>query len=244
MALWFLGYPSQALQEVNASLALARDLEHPYSLTVALNRAACLGQFCQESHATLQWAEAAVATAAEHGFPRHTAVGSIFRGWALAMQGQEEGIAQICQGLLAYRKLGMAMEDPYFLALLVVAHNSMGEIEKGRIALEEALSLLSSERDFFYKAELYRLQGEMLLLQAMRDEQQAEACFKHARAIAQHQQARTLELRATMSLCRLWQQQGRHHKAHRLLTDLYGWFTEGFDTVDLQQAQELLAELS
>jgi DNA-binding winged helix-turn-helix (wHTH) protein/predicted ATPase len=188
MALWFLGYPDRALQEVNASLSLARNLRHPYSVTAALNRAACLGQFRRESHATLQWAEAAVATAAEHGFPRHTAVGSIFRGWALAMQGRgEEGIAQIHQGLVAYRKLGMAMEDSYFLALLAEAHGSSGGVEEGLVTLAEALSLLPSERDFFCKAELYRLQGEMLLHQAVRDEQQAETCFNRARTIAQHQ---------------------------------------------------------
>jgi predicted ATPase len=161
------------------------------------------------------------------------------------MQGRgEEGIAQIHQGLVAYRKLGMAMEDSYFLALLAEAHGSSGGVEEGLVTLAEALSLLPSERDFFYKAELYRLQGEMLLHQAVRDEQQAETCFNRARTIAQHQQAKALELRATMSLCQLWQQQGGRHAARRLLADLYGWFTEGLDTADLQQAQKLLAELS
>ena len=205
MASWFVGYPDQALGRIDEALTLAQTLAHPYSMAVALNRAAFLGQFCQESQATRQWAEAAVAIAAEHGFPRHSALGTILRGWALARQGQEhEGMAQIRQGLVAYRELGMAMEDPYFLALLADACASSGQTEPGLTALADALARLPSRRGFFYEAELYRLRGELLLRQTAPDALQAEECFHQALAVAHRQGAKSLELRAIMSLCRLW----------------------------------------
>ena len=125
LALWFLGYPDQALQRMHEALTLAKDLAHPYSMAMALDRASFLGQFRREGHATHQWAETAVGIAAEHGFRRHAALGPILRGWAQSMAGQAvEGIPQIRQGMKAYRELGMAMEEPYFLALLAEAQAS------------------------------------------------------------------------------------------------------------------------
>jgi DNA-binding winged helix-turn-helix (wHTH) protein/predicted ATPase len=245
MALWFLGYPDQALGRIDQALTLVQTLAHPYSMAVALNRAACLGQFCQESHATHQWAAAAAAIAAEHGFPRHTALGTILGGWALVSQGQEpEGMTQIRRGLVAYQDLGMAMEDPYFLALLADAYASSGEIAPGLAALADALARLPSGRGFFYEAELYRLRGELLLHQATPDALQAEECFRQALAVARRQEAKSLELRATMNLSRLWQQQGKRGEARQLLTEVYTWFTEGFDTADLQEARALLTTLT
>jgi predicted ATPase len=230
---------------IDEALTLAQTLAHPYSMAVALNRAAFLGQFCQESQATHQWAEAAVAIAAEHGFPRHAALGTILRGWALVKQGQEyEGIAQIRQGLVAYRELGMAMEDPYFLGLLADAYASSGQIEPGLAALAEALARLPRGRGFFYEAELCRLRGELLLRQAAPDALQAEECFHQALALAHRQEAKSLELRATMSLCRLWQQQGRSGASRQLLAEVYTRFTEGFDTADLREARALLTALT
>jgi predicted ATPase len=244
MALWFLGYSDRALARINEALTLAQELAHPYSMAVALNRAAFLGQFRRESHATRQWAEAAAVIAAEHGFPRHTAIGPLLRGWALARQGQgAEGIAQIRQGFAAYRGLGMAMEDPYFLALLAEAYASVDQVEDARTALADALSQLPSGRGFFYEAEIYRLQGELFLHQSAPDIQQVEDCFCRALAVARRQEAKALELRAAISLSRLWQRQGKSAAARQLLAEIYGWFTEGFDTADLQEAQAVLAEL-
>jgi predicted ATPase len=191
-------------------------------MAMALNRAAFLGQFCQESQATREWAETAAAIAAEHGFPRHAALGTILRGWALVRQGQApEGLAQIRQGLVAYRDLGMAMEDPYFLALLADAYASSGAIESGLTALADALARLPRGRGFFYEAELYRLRGELLLRQATPDALQAEECFHQALAVARRQEAKSLELRATMSLSRLWQQQGKRGEVRKRLTEVY-----------------------
>src|SRR4029453_5091955 len=189
MALWFLGYPEQALRRINESQTLAQTLAHPYSMAAALNRGAFIGQFCQESRATREWAETAVGIATEHGFPRHAALGTILRGWALVRQGQRhEGMAQIHQGFAAYRELGMAMEDPYFLALLADAYASSGEIAPGLAALADALARLPRGRGFFYEAELHRLRGELLLRQATPDALQVEECFHQALAIARHQE--------------------------------------------------------
>lgn len=245
MALWFLGYPDQARQRIDAALAQAQELGHPYTLAVAHNRAAFIEQFRRESQATRQRAEVAVKIATEFGFPRHAALGSILRGWALAAQGQgAEGIAQIRQGMADYHELGMAMEDPYFLALLADAYDHVGRIEEGLATVAEGLRALPSERDFFYKAELYRLRGQLLWRRAAADKAQVEACFQQALEIARRQQAKSLELRASTGLSQLWQHQRKVHMAHQLLAETYGWFTEGFHTADLQEAKALLTVLA
>jgi predicted ATPase len=160
---------------------------------------------------------------------------------------------QIRQGLSAYRQLGMAMEDPYFLALLAEACASAGQIKEGLAVLADAMALLPSERGFFYAAEIYRLQGEFLLAQADQGSKAtaqgpewaaAAEYFAQALTIARRQEAKSLELRAAMSLGRLWQRQGHTTQARQLLADIYGWFSEGFDTIDLQAARKLLATLS
>lgn len=143
-----------------------------------------------------------------------------------------------------YHELGMAMEDPYFLALLADAYDHAGRIEEGLATVAEGLRALPSERDFFYKAELYRLRGQLLWRRAAADEAQVEACFQQALAIARRQQAKSLELRASTSLSQLWQRQRKVHTAHHLLAETYGWFTEGFHTADLQEAKALLTVLA
>jgi predicted ATPase/DNA-binding winged helix-turn-helix (wHTH) protein/class 3 adenylate cyclase len=242
-ALWHLGYPDQALQQSHAALALARELEHPYSLVWALTWAAILHGHRQEPHATLEQLEAAVALATEHGFMQWVTQGTILRGRALARQGHAaEGIAQIQQGLAAHRATGSELLRPYFLALLTEAYRSAGQAEAGLTVLAEALHLVDATGEHWYEAELYRLNGELLLETST--ERQAEAALRLQQAldIARHQQAKSLELRAAMSLARLWRQQGKSDAAQQLLAGSYGWFTEGFDTADLQEAKGLLWE--
>jgi predicted ATPase len=172
------------------------------------------------------------------------AVGPIMRGWALAMQGQgAEGLTQLCQGLDAYQATGAAFQRPHFLSMLAEVHKSLGQPEAGLTALSEALTLVEKTGERYYEAELHRLKGELLLQHAAPEGPHAEACFQQALAIARHQQAKSLELRAAMSLSRLWQQQGKRDEARALLAPIYGWFTEGFDTADLQEAKALLEEL-
>ena len=173
------------------------------------------------------------------------AVGALQRGWALAQQGQaKEGITQIEQSLIAYRATGAEITRPYYLALLAEAHGVMGQPAAGLTALAEALTLTDRTSERWYEAEIYRLKGELLLQQSSDNSTEAESCFFHALDIARNQQAKSFELRASTSLARLWHQQGKRQEAHDLLAPVYNWFTEGFDTADLIDAQALLDELS
>jgi predicted ATPase len=243
--LWLLGYPEQALQRSQAALALARALSHPQSLASALVFAAMLHQCRRERHRVQDRAEAAITLAREQGLPHQVAYGSILRGWALAMQGQwEQGMAQTQQGLGAQQAVGAQIARPHFLALLTEAHAAAGQAEAGLEALTEALALVDHTEERYWEAELYRLKGELLLQQGIPHAPQAEACFQQALAVARRQQAKSWELRAAMSLARLWQQQGQRAEARELLAPVYDWFTEGFDTADLQEAKALLDTLS
>jgi len=178
----------------------------------------------------------------------------MYRGWALVEQGQgKEGITQIHQALTDWQATGAEMHRPHFLALLAAAYGKVGEAEQGLTALVEALAQVEQTGERWYEAELYRLKGELLLAQegyrpqalGFREKtEKVEECFLKAIDIAQKQQAKSWELRATMSLARLWQRQGKQKEAHQLLSEIYGWFTEGFDTKDLQEAKALLAELT
>ena len=132
---------------------------------------------------------------------------------------------------------------PYSLALLAEAHGTMGQPEAGLAALTEALTLVDTTGERWYEPELYRLKGELLLQQSSDNHTEAEACFLHALDIARHQEAKSFELRTATSLARLWQSQGKRDEARQLLGDVYGWFTEGFDTADLKDAKGLLDEL-
>ena len=170
--------------------------------------------------------------------------GTVLHGWARAMHGQgEAGIAEMRQGLAAELAMGSKAWQPYFLGLLAEAYGVGGHPDEGLPLLAEALAVMDATEECFYAAELYRLKGALLLRQAVPDASQAEACFHQALDIARQQQAKSWELRAATSLSRLWQQQGKRGEAHALLAPIYNWFTEGFDTADLQEARALLAAL-
>jgi predicted ATPase len=163
----------------------------------------------------------------------------------VSRQGQaEEGIAQIRQGIAAFRATGATAWCHYWLALLVEASMAAGQIAQGLSAVTEALTLVRQNGECFHEAELHRLHGELLLQQPSPAIPQVLTCFHHALEVARHQEAKLLELRAAMSLARLWQQQGKRTEAHELLAPVYGWFTEGFDTADLQEAKALLEALA
>jgi predicted ATPase len=160
------------------------------------------------------------------------------------MQGQgEAGLAAIRQGLAAELATGSTLLQPYFLGLLAEAYGADEHPDEGLAALAEALAVMDTTELRYYAAELYRLKGVLLLRQAVPDAAQAAACFQQALAIARQQQAKSFELRAATNLARLWQQQGKGGEAQVLLAPIYNWFTEGFDTADLQEARALLAAL-
>jgi predicted ATPase len=142
--------------------------------------------------------------------------------------------------MAAWQATGAEVDRPYFLALLAEAYGTADQTGEALSMLAEALALVHRSGDRYWETELHRLKGEMLLIQAIPDKAQAESCFQQALAIARRQEAKALELRAAMSLSRLWQQQGKCAEAHALLAPIYGWFSEGFDTADLQEAKALL----
>jgi predicted ATPase len=243
--IWVLGYPDQALQSIHEALTLAQELTHPFSLALALVHAAIVHQFRREAQAVQERAQALITLSTEQGFPHWLAYGIILRGWALALRGEgAEGIAQVRQGLVAYRALGAELQRPIFLSLLAEAYGEVRQPEEGLTMLVEALAIGDKTGDRHWEAELHRRKGELLLMQQMQNAGEAEECFRQALDTARRQQAKSLELRAAMSLSRLWQKQRKQEEAHHLLTDIYGWFTEGFDTPDLQEAKALLQELA
>jgi class 3 adenylate cyclase/predicted ATPase len=262
--LWMLGFPDQALEKGRDAVSLARELSHPFSLAFSLTFAAYLHLFSREALRSQEQAEAVIALSTEQGFPHWLAFGTILRGWAVAEQEQgEEGIAQIHQGLASYHATGANLWRSLFLTLLAEACWKGKQPTKGLEVVAEALDWVQSNESRFYEAELYRLKGELTLQQNREQgtgnrkqgrftdprpltpdpQAEAEACFLKAIDVAQKQQAKSLELRAVMSLARLWQSQGKRTEAHQMLSEIYGWFTEGFETKDLQEAQALLTEL-
>jgi predicted ATPase len=242
--LWLLGYPDQALAHVHGGLALAHTLSHPFSLAYARCYAAIVSQLRRDVPAVHEQAEATLALSTEQGFPAWVAWGMSLRGWALAMQGQgEEGIAQVRQGIAAWQATGAALFVPYLCTLLADVCDHLGHPADGLQALAEAYSLVEQHEERYWEAEVCRLRGVLLLKQPGTLQAEAEAWFQRALDVARRQEAKSLELRAAMSLSRLWQQQGKRTEAYALLAPIYGWFTEGFDTPDLQEARALLDEL-
>jgi predicted ATPase len=166
-------------------------------------------------------------------------------GWALALQSQgAEGIAQVRQGIAAWRATGAALNVPYYYTVLAEVCDHLGHTADGLQALAEAHTLVEQYEDRYWEAEIARLRGVLLLRQPGTSQAEAETWLRRALDVARHQEAKSLELRAAMSLSRLWQQQGKQAEAQQLLAEVYGWFTEGFDTADLQDAKVLLVALA
>jgi TOMM system kinase/cyclase fusion protein len=243
--LWLLGYPDQARRKSTEALTLAQELSHSPTLAVALAWATFPSQSCRDVRLVQERAEALMRLAAEQGFQLWLAVGTIRRDWALVQQGKQsaEDLARLYQRPAAYWAAGAEPERAYWLALLAEAHGTAGQSAKGLDRLKEALLEVEESGVQQWEAELYRLQGDLLLQQTVPDAQQAEACFGQALTTARRQQAKSLELRAAMSLARLWQRQGKRADACQMLAAVYDWFTEGFDTADLREAKALLDAL-
>jgi class 3 adenylate cyclase/predicted ATPase len=242
---WLLGYPDQALRQSQEALTLAQSLAHLNTLVHALCWASIVHQHRREVQATQEQAEAVLTLSDKQGFQLWLALGTCQWGWALAEQGQRAaGMAQIRQGLAALRVTGQETWVPYMLALLAERQGQSGAPEAGLTVLDEALTLVDKNDERWCEAELHRLKGELLLAQSSGNTAEAQTCFHQAMNIAKRQQAKSWELRATTSLARLWQQQGKHQEAYNLLAPVYGWFTEGFDTADLKDAKALLDEVT
>ncbi|MGE0827244.1 MAG: hypothetical protein AB7G75_29965 [Candidatus Binatia bacterium] len=267
-ALWYLGYPEQSRTRIDEALHLAQELAHPFHHALSLFIAADLYGERGDGRLAQEYADAEATVSREHGFPHFLASGTVHQGKMLMTRGQwAEGVSQVKQGL---EVLEGELQKTRFLAWLARGYGEAGQVEDGLTTVAEALRLVEKNDDRHYEAELYRLKGELTLqsktsLGQVEDksqtsrspsevEKEAEQCFVKAIEIAQKQQAKSLELRATMSLVRLRQQQATQSEsrntdhasratldeARRMLSEVYNWFTEGFDTKDLQEAKALL----
>jgi len=247
-AAWTLcvrGYPDQALHQEQEALRLTQELAHLFTLNAALEGAARLYQVRREGQAAQAQAEAAMNISREHGFTSTVALDQILWGWALAAQGQgEAGITQMREGLAVLETSGIELYRAYQLMHFAEVYGTVGQAEEGLRVLAQARAAIPHREGRFYEAELSRIEGELLLAVSPEKQNEAETCFQQAVDIARRQQAKLLELRAAMTLARLWQRQGKRTEAYELLAPIYGWFTEGFDTADLQQAKALLEELA
>jgi DNA-binding winged helix-turn-helix (wHTH) protein/predicted ATPase len=244
-ALWLLGYPDQALAKSQQALALAERLSHPHGIVYALHFSCVVHQFRGEIGPARERAEAVVTLATEHGFAFWMAYGAIMQGWALAAQGRyDEGLGLMRHHLVSLQATGSELGRTYFLALLGDACAKARRIEGGLRAVAEGLGPIADTGERFYEAELYRLRGEMLRRRPPTGGRKAAAAaedsLRRALQVARHQQARSLELRAAMSLSRRWCRRGKPDAARRLVSRVYGWFTEGFATEDLKAARRLL----
>ena len=244
-ALWMLGYPEQARQKSAEALRLAEALAHPHILASTLVIAAHCSQLQRDVRTTQAQAEAVMMLATEQGFPFWLAEATIFVGWAQAEQGRSAGgIAQLQHGLATRQAIGLELTQPVYCTMLAEAYKHEGQPEAGLTVLADALTRIDTTGERWKEAELHRLKGELLLMLPLDHQAAAETCFLQALAIARRQPAKSLELRVVVSLARLWQHQGKCAEARQMLAEIYHWFTEGFDTVDLQEAKALLEELA
>ncbi len=244
MTLWHLGYPDQAFKRANEALALAQGLSHPLSLAVGQCFVGLLRQYRREIHGVQETMEVVIALCVEHGFSYWLALATILHGWALAQRGwHQEGMEQIGKGLAALRATAVELAVPYVLCLLAEAFMETGRLVEGLGALAQALAAVNEHEERFYEAEIHRLKGELLLRQDHSKIAEAQSCFQRAIEIARNQSAKSLELRATMSVARLLAKQDHRVEARTILAEIYNWFTEGFDTADLKDAKALLDEL-
>jgi predicted ATPase len=269
MTLWVLGYPEQALERSRRALNIAEEVAQPWALAMALGYAALVHTLRGDLEAAMERVEATIRLATEQEVLPWVGRGVMLRGWALAEQGQETaGLAQLQEGLAAWQANGQELGKPFWLGLLGAGYAQVGQVGEGSQVIAEALAMAQTRELRVWEAELHRLQGELLLQQAaigrdlaspaeppqspktsvratgpLHRLDAAEACFRQALELARRQQAKSLELRATMSLSRLWQQQGKKQAARQRLEESYHWFTEGFETADLRRAKVLLQEL-
>ena len=236
-----LGFPQQATKLGAEAVTLARSLSHPYSLANAMWHCAIAIQVGRQRQSCRDLSSELLELSQEHDFPMMRGAGMFFSGWATADGGElAQGIALMEQGLALFSAV-RRVNRPYMLAVLASAKADLGKPDEGFELLEEALASTEVSGERWWLAELHRLRGQLLVASGQHDE--SEACFRRAIEVSRGQTAKLLELRAATSLARLWSDRGRNAEARSLLAPIYGWFTEGFGTPDLEEARLLLKEL-
>jgi predicted ATPase len=242
IALFCLGFPDQALAQSNAGITEALTLAHPSSLAASLAMGGRLLSLRGDNAALDERAGQLIAVATEQGFPLYRALGTIFRGWAKVKNGDmAEGMSLLRGGSRAYGATGAEVRISYHIALLAGACEAAGQVDEALSLLDNALQIAERIGERWFAAELYRHKGQLMLRQG--DSDAAGEFYRQALVIAKEQEAKLWELRAAVALARLGRDQGRRSEAHDLLAPVYGWFAEGFDTLDLEDAKAVLDEL-
>ena len=241
--LFCLGYPDRALAHSSAAIAQARRLAHSPSLGVSLAIGARVLSLVGDNALLSDWVDQLVTLTTAQGFAHWGAQGTIYRGWVGIKNGDEAaGTALLQSGSTAYRATGAQGNMPYHIALLAAASEISGRVEEASTLLDDALQIVETTGERWLEAELYRHKGQLQERQGHAGF--AEELYRKALSIAREQEAKLWELRAAASLARLRCDQGRRTEARNLLAPVYGWFTEGFDTLDLKDAKALLDELT
>jgi predicted ATPase len=240
-ALWMLGYPDAALIDASRAIEEAREIRQAATLMYALVHALLIHVQCGDYAAATTEADELVALANEKGALFWKAHGMLAQGFVLAATGKAEDAAQmITAGITAWRSTGSTVWMPLYMSYLARACAEVGQFESAWRWIGEAMTAAESTKERWYEAEIYRLAGEITLLSPTPDSVKAMVYFEHGLAIARAQQAKSWELRGTMSLARLWKDQGNRQQSHDSVASVLDWFTEGFDTSDLRQAKALL----
>ena len=243
-ALWVLGYPEAALADAYLSLKDARELGQAVSLMVALSVSGLTHIFCGNYVEANEQSDEVVPLAGEKGAIIWQAFGMMNRGCAMALIGRASDAVQIMtSGATAFRSTGATVIMPLWLSYWARAFAELGQIDDARRCVSEAMTAMETSKESWCEADVYRIAGKMALMSPDPDAKKAEAYFERALAVARKQQAKSWELRAAMSMARLWRDHGKREAARELLAPVYGWFTEGFDTLDLKEAKALLDEL-
>ena len=244
-ALWLLGYPRAALADAGTAVRNARNIGQAPTLMYALFHTSLTSTCCGNHTAALAEADELIALAAEKGSALWKALGMTNQGWLFALTGNtRKAVSTITSGIAASHSTGTTLFIPSWLSLLAKAHADLGQFDDAWRCIEKSIMAVETTGERWCEAEVNRVAGEIALLSTEPEKAKAEEYFNRALEVARKQQAKSWELRAAMSMARLWRDQGKRDEARELLAPVYGWFTEGFDTLDLKEAKALLDELA
>jgi predicted ATPase len=242
--LWLLGYPEAASADARDVLKDAREVGHAHTFMFALGLAAWVDSLCGHYAAASAKLDEVVALADEKGAQFARAAATLARGWLFGLTDKaSDAVVIMNSGLNALRSTG-ATPGPWYLSYLARAHAELGQFDDASHCIEEAFTVVEASKERWIEAEVNRVAGDISLMSPQPNAAKAQAYFERALAVAREQQAKSWELRAAMSMARLWRNQGKRDEARELLAPVYGWFSEGFDTLDLKEAKALLNELA
>ena len=243
-ALWMLGFPDAAIKDAEDAVKNAREIGQAATLMFALSLASLSDIHCGNYVTASAKIDETVALADEKAALFWKVQGLLARGWLFALTGKaNDAVHMITSNVTALRATGATIWLPLWLSHLASAHAQLGQFDDARRYIGEAMRTIEKTKERWFEAEINRMVGEIALMSQQRDVLKAEAHFERAIAVARQLQSKSYELRAAMSMARLWRDQGKRDAARDLLAPVYGWFTEGFDTLDLKEAKALLDEL-